>query len=748
MGLLLSRFTPSSYSVTFSYSVTDESLIGLDIQDLTVIGADIDSVSISSNINWTTQSSSHSSSLINFSSVYFNGISIDDTVEVTFNIDLLEPVKTVFFYFGNTRINDSVTLDQALTGCIGESLPSGSDVLDISVLSFTPTQLSGTHSSSFSLDSQDSQLSIDTSVASEAISEFDFVATDSNNNVLNLNIINIDGNDAPVSSQVSLSAIAEDSGGYTITTSALLANASDIDGDTLSVRALAISSGLGTLDDNGDGSWVYTPATDDNSGVSFSYTITDDGLTDGVADNLSIVGTAVLESTSVSGIAYHWNTHALMASVEVNLANMTGGAANGVSQEATSDAAGLYAFSQKQRGTNHMTASKDITAGEMGSVISSADALAALKIAVGINPNTDPDRAGPEEALPVSPYQFIAADINGDGRVTSADALEILKIAVKLPTAEPRRWVFVAEDYDFWDEASGSFKTTRTDVTWDSEGIIFEDPEKSVQNIVGVLLGDVNGNWSAPEGSGAIADSHLAGLVEQGGPLEGSSLAQWGVSVSSEADNTTDTSTANVFGFSGFGAIDERQAIMAGQEAVVTRFTSSGDSHKAVEEPLTGVVSGDQVLADRTITFDSVLVDNSSITFTPEDNLIVWLDGLLSYSRTSRAINAQDALEVFRLALNQSTTSGSKSAADYISADFDRNGSVSTTDALEILNYALRRPNFDAEWIFVDTEADLDGIGRRSSSYDTGKLLMGMDSAESAVLIGMLLGDVNDSFNY
>ena len=554
-------------------------------------------------------------------------------------------------------------------------------------------------------------------------------------------------NDAPISAEITLESITEDSGGYTITASALLANASDVEGDTLSVSALAISSGLGTLDDNGDGSWVYTPATDDDSGVSFSYTITDDGLTDGVADNLSIAGTAVLEITSVSGIAYHWNTHALLASVEVNLANMTGGIANGVSQEATSNAAGLYAFSQKQRGINLMTASKDITAGEMGSIISSADALAALKIAVGINPNADPDGAGPEGALAVSPYQFIAADINGDGRVTSADALEILKIAVKLPTAEPRRWVFVAEDYDFWDEASGSFKTTRTDVTWDSEGIIFEDPEKSVQNIVGVLLGDVNGNWSAPEGSGAIADSYLAGLIEQGGPLESSSLAQWGISASSEADSIKDT-TANAFGFSGFGTIDERQAVMAGQETVVTRFTPSEDSYNVVEESLTSVVSGDQVLADRTITFDNVLVDDSSIIFTPEDNLIVWLDGLLSYSRTSRAINAQDALEAFRLALNQSTTSGSKSAADYISADFDRNGPVSTTDALEILNSALLRPNFDAEWVFIDTEADLDGIGRRSSSYDTGKLLMGMDSAESAVLIGMLLGDVNDSFNY
>ena len=203
-----------------------------------------------------------------------------------------------------------------------------------------------------------------------------------------------------------------------------------------------------------------------------------------------------------------------MASVEVNLAGMTGGVANGVSQEATSNAAGLYAFKEKQRGTNHMTASKDITAGEMGSVISSADALAALKIAVGINPNADPDGAGPEEALPVSPYQYIAADVTMDGRVTSADALAILKIAVRLGTAEPRRWVFVAEDYDFWDEASESFKTTRKNVTWDSDGMIFDYPAKSVQNIVGVLMGDVNGNWIAPAGSTSLDESYFVALTE------------------------------------------------------------------------------------------------------------------------------------------------------------------------------------------------------------------------------------------
>ena len=226
----------------------------------------------------------------------------------------------------------------------------------------------------------------------------------------------------------------------------------------------------------------------------------------------------------VSGIAYHWNNHALLESVDVSLVGLTDGIENDFAEQSLSSASGQYAFTQKHRGTNGMTASKAITARESGSVISSADALAALKIAVGINPNTDPDGAGPEEALPVSPYQYIAADINGDGRITSADALAILKMAVKLDSAEPRRWVFVAEDYEFWDQASKSFLTTRTDVTWNNSGMTFEYPEKSVQNVVGVLMGDVNGNWSAPEGSEAIAESHLAGLVDS----RGGSLAQWG----------------------------------------------------------------------------------------------------------------------------------------------------------------------------------------------------------------------------
>jgi len=53
----------------------------------------------------------------------------------------------------------------------------------------------------------------------------------------------------------------------------LLRNASDPDGDTLSVQNLVASSG--TLVDNHDGTWAFTPDQDDTTDVTFNYEVTD-----------------------------------------------------------------------------------------------------------------------------------------------------------------------------------------------------------------------------------------------------------------------------------------------------------------------------------------------------------------------------------------------------------------------------------------------------------------------------------------
>ena len=87
---------------------------------------------------------------------------------------------------------------------------------------------------------------------------------------------------------VTLTAIAEDSGVRVITQAQLLVNASDVDGPALTATGLSIASGTGTLVDNGNGTWNYTPALNDDTAVSFSYTVSDGSLTAAGSASLDI----------------------------------------------------------------------------------------------------------------------------------------------------------------------------------------------------------------------------------------------------------------------------------------------------------------------------------------------------------------------------------------------------------------------------------------------------------------------------
>ena len=201
--------------------------------------------------------------------------------------------------------------------------------------------------------------------------------------------------------------------------------------------------------------------------------------------------------------------------------NCSVGAARGAT-----DSQGGFALTNLVPGAYAVTASR--ATADSGSAVTSADALAALRIAVGLNPNLDPDGTGPLTALPVSPYQFIAADVVGtDGRITSADALAILRMAVKLPTAPAKEWVFVEESRDFWDETTGKFTLDRTHASWD-HAISANLQSDQALNLVGVLKGDVNGSWAAPAGSvdlDAISPQYFTALHDQ----LGMPVAQFGV---------------------------------------------------------------------------------------------------------------------------------------------------------------------------------------------------------------------------
>lgn len=135
---------------------------------------------------------------------------------------------------------------------------------------------------------------------------------------------------------------------------------------------------------------------------------------------------------------------------------------------------GLYADSY------HVLASRG--AADVGRAITSADAIAALKIAVGSSPNADSGRA--------TVAQFAAADVDGSGVVSSTDALSVLKMAVGLPTSQSPEWLWFTQ-------ATGTAFVTDTTYEW-NKGIVVPVGASQVLQLVGVLRGDVDGSWTPP----------------------------------------------------------------------------------------------------------------------------------------------------------------------------------------------------------------------------------------------------------
>ena len=165
-------------------------------------------------------------------------------------------------------------------------------------------------------------------------------------------------------------------------------------------------------------------------------------------------------------------------------------------------------------GSYALTATRSTS--DIGTAITSADALAALKIAVAMNPNPTVNSV----QLAVSPFQIMAADANQDGKVTSADALAILKMAVHMSNALTPEWMFVDETRDL-------SALSRTSAAWDHTtnanvaGIF-------VDNLAGFIKGDVNGSWTSPAGTQYVETTDPNHFTNLNSTLH-IPLSEWGV---------------------------------------------------------------------------------------------------------------------------------------------------------------------------------------------------------------------------
>jgi hypothetical protein len=120
----------------------------------------------------------------------------------------------------------------------------------------------------------------------------------------------------------------------------------------------------------------------------------------------------------------------------------------------------------------------------------------------------------------------------------------------------------------------------------------------------------------------------------------------------------------------------------------------------------------------------------------------------LAYSSSTKAISSQDALDALKLSVGLSTSAGTKTAFDFMSADFNQDGKVSSQDALAILKYSvgLTTPE-QAKWIFVDTNGDYSGASKSNTSYTEGVTIADLSADTTVSLTGILIGDVNDSYS-
>ena len=119
-----------------------------------------------------------------------------------------------------------------------------------------------------------------------------------------------------------------------------------------------------------------------------------------------------------------------------------------------------------------------------------------------------------------------------------------------------------------------------------------------------------------------------------------------------------------------------------------------------------------------------------------------------SNSEETKFVTSQDALDALKLSVGLSTSAGTKTAFDFMSADFNQDGKVSSQDALSILKYSvgLTTPE-QAKWVFVDTNGDYSGVSKSNTSYTEGVSIANLSADTTVSLTGILIGDVNDSYS-
>jgi VCBS repeat-containing protein len=105
-------------------------------------------------------------------------------------------------------------------------------------------------------------------------------------------------NDAPVVNSPNAFSMNED-GTLSITQASLLGNASDVDGNTLTVTSVSVPAAEGTISGNSGGPWTFTPADNFNGAATLTFT-TSDGIASPVSQTAVVNVAAVNDAPTVA----------------------------------------------------------------------------------------------------------------------------------------------------------------------------------------------------------------------------------------------------------------------------------------------------------------------------------------------------------------------------------------------------------------------------------------------------------------
>lgn len=245
-----------------------------------------------------------------------------------------------------------------------------------------------------------------------------------------------------------------------------------------------------------------------NVSENFEISASDGSLIRTMPLVVNVAGVAEAARAAVSVVAYSWKAHTLLDGVSVS----------GAGQTVSTGSNGTAALVDMTDAAPILSVSRAVPANEVtltNGAVNLQDAIAILKMIVGLDVNG----AG----KPLSPYQSLAADFDGNGTVGLTDAIGVLKHVVGLQAPQPA-WHFVNE----LDASVPTKPTLNPGSPQVAIDVNLSGTSPVHIGLVGYLTGDVDGSYAGLIGALDL-DTSQPSYFQNLTTATGLSLSQFGL---------------------------------------------------------------------------------------------------------------------------------------------------------------------------------------------------------------------------